>query len=985
MPLLEHQLPVIAAMQKHFRSRETVKWGDRDIHPPVVCNASVSSGKSIMIAALALAVRQAANVRAKAAAKKLLLQVLIIQRQGELCSQNSEAAWSFNDDEKLLNNSLFSASCAKVKSTHFQVVYATEGTLSRALGFGVKAKEGEEPEPRKCQYRFSPYTEAELALSPEARARLGKFHPDLMGWDECFAAGTSIDGLPIELVQVGDMVRSFNHESGAQETRRVNRLYRSRPTTLCTVRLADGRSFLCTENHPFFTQDNGYVIAKNLKEGSPLASMHDLRKTMLDAIPSQLAAVSREGQIVLLKGVQQYLPVEVGEHSGRGNESKACVDQNEDEEPDASGADSKEGFGHAESNGSCAASKDGEWLPATEATSRNVRKIGAGGNEPGHGVCCAYGGASEKRDAESLQTGRLLAGNAVVPGDGRQKSWDARAESPGCQKGQILEVARVDGVEIHEPTGDGTFGGLLPDGHVYNFEVDGNHNYFVDGVLVHNCHQIPYENPDSMAVKIISHFYDVKPSMRFAGFSGSCFRGTESIVGDTPGHLWRKFAKITQDDPDYPEGGVGDGIITTEFMVEQGWVVPPVFGYPDDDDKKYDFSGLKPSGWDYDEAEMDAVVSDWEKLLAVCSDVIEKAASRKGVLIFAATQRHARQIAAAMKALGVDPDTIGVITDKTKDKDRRRILDEAKSGVIKYTINVAVLTTGVNVPWWDTLVFMRPIGSLVLLIQAIGRVLRLLILPGEVPMFERSNLFGLDADDRLALIAASSKPDALVMDYAGVMDTLGQLYENQILDQAELEKAKKEQKALIECPKCETMNSPHARRCIGKTEKDPLTGADVRCDHFWHFRLCPGCETQNDQVARECRSCKRMLIDPNAALNGKHYTAGESIPVRSMQVGTGAGGKLWIRYELSDGTSPIEIYWPHAGKQIAVNNKVWKEFVKRLPISERERFRLGAMKASTILENEHLIPVPLEISARQNGNKWVVGKRKYAEAEEMVL
>lgn len=684
MPLLEHQLPVIAAMQKHFRSRETVKWGDRDIHPPVVCNASVSSGKSIMIAALALAVRQAANIRAKAASKKLLLQVLVIQRQGELCSQNSEAAWSFNDDEKLLNNSLFSASCAKVKSTHFQVVYATEGTLSRALGFGVKAKEGEEPEPPKCQYRFSPYTAEELALSPEARARLGKYHPDLIMWDE--------------------------------------------------------------------------------------------------------------------------------------------------------------------------------------------------------------------------------------------------------------------------------------------------------------GHQIPYDNPESQAVKILSHFYDVKPALRLACFSGSCFRGTESIVGDTPGHLWRKFASITQDDPDYPEGGVGDGIITTEFMVEQGWVVPPVFGYPDDDDKKYDFSGLKPSGWDYDEAEMDAVVSDWEKLLAVCSDVIEKSASRKGVLIFAATQRHARQIAAAMKALGVAPETIGVITDKTKDKDRRRILDEAKSGVIKYTINVAVLTTGVNVPWWDTLVFMRPIGSLVLLIQAIGRVLRLLILPGEVPMFERSNLFGLNADDRLDLIAASSKPDAWVLDYAGVMDALGQLYENQILDQAELEKAKKEQKALIECPKCETMNSPHARRCIGKTEKDPLTGADVRCDHFWHFRLCPGCQTQNDQVARECRCCKRMLIDPNAALNGKHYTAGESIPVRSMQIGTGSGGKLWIRYELSDGTSPIEIYWPHAGKQVAVNNKIWKEFVKRLPISERERFRLGAMKASTILENEHLIPVPIEISARDNGKKgWVVGKRKYAEAEEMVL
>lgn len=683
MHLLEHQLPVIAAMQKHFRSRETVKWGERDIHPPIVCNASVSSGKSVMIAALAKAVRRAMNIRALKAGNKLMLQVLVVQRQGELCAQNSEAAWAFNDESKLLCNSLFSASLG-LKSLEFQVVFATEGTLARALGFGAK-DDPKTGKPAKPYYKLSAFTKQEMDKTGNEKKylRSQKFHPDLICWDE--------------------------------------------------------------------------------------------------------------------------------------------------------------------------------------------------------------------------------------------------------------------------------------------------------------CHQIPYENPDSMAIKIISHFYDINPNMRLAGFSGSCFRGTESIVGGTPGHLWRKFASIAPDDPDYPEGGVGDGVITTEFMIEQGWVVPPVFGYPDDEEKKYDFSHLSPNGWEYDEAEMDAVVSDLEKLLAVCTDVIEKAADRKGVLVFAATQRHARQIAAAMQALGVDPETIGVITDKTKDKDRKRILEEAKTGKIKYTVNVAVLTTGVNVPWWDTLVFMRPIGSLVLLIQAIGRVLRLLILAGEVPMFERSNLFGCTADGRLSLIAASSKPDALVLDYAGVMDTLGALYESQVIEQAELEKAKKEQKELIECPKCATMNSPHARRCIGKTETDSMTGAALRCDHFWHFRLCPGCETKNDQVARECRSCKRMLIDPNAALNGKHYFDGESIPVRSMQVGSGSGGRLWIRYELSDGRTPIEIYWPYAGKQIKPNTEAWKRFVRTLPIGDRERFRLGAMKADTIVDNQHLIPVPVEISARENGKKWTVGKRKYLEEGELVL
>lgn len=662
MPLLEHQLPAVHAVARHFRQRRTVKWGERDIHPPIVVNASVSSGKSVMIAELAKAVKDAALAREKPAT----VYVLVIQRQGELCSQNSEAGWSIG-----LKNSVYSASCGGRKSTHYSVVYATEGTLARAIYPNRKDSTGTDVEPN---YRFTPYTPEELAMTPEQRSALGKFHPDL--------------------------------------------------------------------------------------------------------------------------------------------------------------------------------------------------------------------------------------------------------------------------------------------------------------ILVDESHQVPFEQPDSQYMGILTHFYAIKPHMRLAGFTGSPFRDTQSIIGNTDSHLWREVARLDPSDPDYPEGAVGDGVISTEFMIEQGWVVPPVFGWPDDHDKEYDFSHLEAKGWEYDEDELDAATSDRETCLAICSDVIEKAKDRKGVLVFAATQRHARMVAAAFKVLGVPEEQVGVITDKTSTKERASILEGAKTGRVKYTVNVAVLTTGINVPWWDTLVFMRPIGSLVLLIQAIGRVLRLLIQEGEVPMLERSNSYGLNADDRRRLIEASSKKDALVLDYAGVMDTLGHLYENPVLEQADLEHAKKDGLELIECPICATMNSPHARRCIGRDH------AGVRCDHFWHYRLCPGCQTKNDQVARECRSCRRILIDPNADLSRKHYSEAESTPVRAMKIEAGKGGKLTIRHELSDGRCPVEIYYPHAGQQKALNTRIWKGFVNQLPISQRDRFRLGAMKASTIVENLELIPVPVEISAREKKGRWTVGRRKYEDQQQ---
>lgn len=640
MALLSFQKPAVTALCRHFRTRETVKFGERDVHPPIIVSASVSSGKSVMLAECAQAIKDAALAKEK----PTTVFILVIQRQGLLCSQNSDAAWSVG-----LNNSIFSASCGGRKSTHYQVVYATEGTIARALE----------------QYRFSPWTAEELQKTPEWRAAARKFHPDL--------------------------------------------------------------------------------------------------------------------------------------------------------------------------------------------------------------------------------------------------------------------------------------------------------------ILIDEGHQVPFESPESQYMKTLLHFYDCKPHMRLACMTGSPFRGVSSIVGDTPQHLWKKVASIEPDDPDYPVGGIGNGIISTEFMIEQGWVVAPTFGFPDDEDTHYDFSGLSTETWEYPEAELDAAVSDKELCLAICADFIKKTVDRKGVLIFAATQRHTRQIAAAMKLLGVDPEQIGVIIDSTTQKEQTRILNAAKAGKLKFVVNVAVLTTGVNVPWWDTTVFMRPIAAIVLLIQAIGRILRLLIEDGDMPMVERD---ALTAELRKMLIEASGKPDSLVLDYANVMDTLGHLYANPVLEMAELEKAKKEGKDLIECPKCLVMNSPNARRCIGGTIAD-------RCDHFWHFRLCPGCETQNDQVARECRNCKRMLIDPNAALNNKHYVDGESIPVRAIKAGSGSGGKFFIRYELSTGETPIEVFYPHAGENKKVNNIIWYKFVDQLPIDDRTKFRLRAMKASTVEENIDLIPFPVAVSARKKGSKWTIGQRKY--------
>jgi superfamily II DNA or RNA helicase len=493
-----------------------------------------------------------------------------------------------------------------------------------------------------------------------------------------------------------------------------------------------------------------------------------------------------------------------------------------------------------------------------------------------------------------------------------------------------------------------------------------------DVVLIDECHMVNFDDPESQFLKILLHFYKLKPHMRLIGYTGSPFRGTDSIVGP----FWSKFLSIEADDPLYPEGGTGNGLVTTEEMINGGWVVSPTFGLPTV--HGYDFSSVD---WTVDdEKELNRLTESEQLLAEILSEVIDIAQTRKGVLIFASTKRHAGNIVKMLERLGVYPATIGLIVDSTSEKEKTRILKAAQTGEIKYAVNVGVLTTGINCAYWDLLVFLRPIGSLTLLIQAIGRVLRLLIGPNDMPMVERDSL---TADERKDLIAASDKPDALILDYANVMDRLGKLYENPVLEQAELERAKKQHETIL-CPECGEENSMHARRCISMDRN-----TKKRCEHFWSFRLCPHCGEKNDVVARQCRNteCACELIDPNEKLDRKHYKDGEAIPVVSMDLETGKGGALYVKWLLSDGAKHLEIYYPNYGAKAAINTTIWyQKFVKEHVEGSKGQSMARRMTAQQAVAMKSIFRVPTHLAARKNDKgKSNIGRRIFAveQLEEM--
>lgn len=466
-----------------------------------------------------------------------------------------------------------------------------------------------------------------------------------------------------------------------------------------------------------------------------------------------------------------------------------------------------------------------------------------------------------------------------------------------------------------------------------------------DLILIDECHQAGMDKEESMYYRIMAHFQKLNPKARILGLTGSPFWGTESIIGD----FWKKCLAS----------------VSTELLIEEGWLVQPHFGWPEHEEDSFDFALMEKEygGLEFSDEQMDKFrAGDPTKTERIMAELVHRTADDLGVLIFAQTKKHCQEIVGALP-----PGSWAIITDNTPDGERSESLRKAKAGELKYMVNVGVLTTGVDVPFWQSIVYLRPVGSLVLLIQSIGRVLRLLIESG-------ADMGAMSKEGRQAEIAASRKPFARVYDYAGVMDRLGHLYENPLLAQAQLEKSKREG-SVIYCPKCNVENSDKARRCIGVDHKN------IRCDHFWLKQDCRKCGAANDVTARDCRLCGEQLLDPNEKLLHKAYTDSELVPVEKMDIEPTKNGGILVRFVLDmdkpDHGWPTEFYAPN-GSETA--RRVWyNNFVKIHVNGSKFQSQMYNMRtAPAIMKMKAVFDKPTHIAYRINEKgKFVIGRRRF--------
>ncbi|NQY87674.1 MAG: DEAD/DEAH box helicase [Colwellia sp.] len=385
----------------------------------------------------------------------------------------------------------------------------------------------------------------------------------------------------------------------------------------------------------------------------------------------------------------------------------------------------------------------------------------------------------------------------------------------------------------------------------------------------------------------------------------------------------------------------------------------------------YDFSSLRANAsGEYSPTDMNHLLNKNPRVTqSIIEQVIELGHKRQGIMIFAATVEHAKEVFSYLPAK-----LSALITGATDNTERDKLIKAFKRKEIKYLVNVSVLTTGFDAPHVDMIAILRPTQSVSLYQQIIGRGLRL----------------------------SENKKDCLVIDYTG---NAFDLYHPEV---GEKKPNSKSQPVQVLCPSCEFPNlfwgicdddgylvEHYGRRCQGLVDApNEEQSTESQCDYRFVFKECPHCGGENDIAARTCLQCFEVLVDPDdmlkKALQLKDSKIIRCAGLNLTKVSDKGADKLKIIYHDEEGAELNESFDFTRPNQVKAFNNI---FSKRL--SAKISVQLGSTGSFEVTNLEqalklaNILPCPDFVIARKQKFYWRIKDRlfdyqgKYRKANEL--
>ncbi|MCK2151307.1 DEAD/DEAH box helicase [Marinobacter alexandrii] len=464
-------------------------------------------------------------------------------------------------------------------------------------------------------------------------------------------------------------------------------------------------------------------------------------------------------------------------------------------------------------------------------------------------------------------------------------------------------------------------------------------------IIIDECHRVSGEET-SQYQRIIELLRQQNDSLKVLGLTATPYR---LAMGWIYRFHYRGFVRSDEDKPF--QHCIFE--LPLSYMINRGFLTKPEL--VNAAVAQYDFSALAQDRFgEYAEKDVNQLLSKHQRVTrAIIEQVMELAAQREGVMIFAATVDHAREIT------GYLPDHhTALITGATDLNERALLIQRFKQRQLKYLVNVSVLTTGFDAPHVDFIAILRPTQSVSLYQQIVGRGLRL----------------------------DEGKQDCLVIDYAGNSVNLHHPEVGERKPNPDSEPVQ------VFCPGCGFANifwgktdgdgrviEHYGRRCQGLIE-GLLEPADEggpaaegqrpeQCDYRFRFKECPHCGGENDIAARKCHQCQKAIIDPDDQLKDA-LKLKDAMVIRCAGITLSeGGGKLRITYHGEDGEELNESFDFSKPAQRHVFNKL---FGRRLANSQAPK---EFSRADEVLEMQSLLPAPDFVIARNQKRYWQVQER----------
>ncbi|EGQ7917126.1 DEAD/DEAH box helicase [Vibrio parahaemolyticus] len=459
-------------------------------------------------------------------------------------------------------------------------------------------------------------------------------------------------------------------------------------------------------------------------------------------------------------------------------------------------------------------------------------------------------------------------------------------------------------------------------------------------LVIDECHRVP-DDKNSSYQKVITHLRELNPGIKVLGLTATPYRLGMGWI-----YQYHTRGQVRTDESRFFRDCIFE--LPIRYLLDENFLTParmmdaPVLSY--------DFSQLKPANTGrYKEAEMDMVIDKAKRATPqIVEQIIQYARERKGVMIFAATVRHAQEI----HGLLPEGETAIVIGD-TPTPERDAIIQAFKNREIKYLVNVSVLTTGFDAPHVDLIAILRPTESVSLYQQIVGRGLRL----------------------------SEGKNECLVLDYAG---NSYDLYQPEVGDP---KPDSTSEIITIPCPACGFNNNfwgkldsngflleHFGRRCQGYFE-DEDTGEREHCGYRFRAKYCGECGADNDIAARICHECDATLVDPDKKLK-------EALNLKDALIFECTEMDLSV-FKSNDGKSQLKVTYsgePYQGEGHALVHEFWSLNTKKQKQTFKDQFvrphladkhrPFEEASPTRVVANQHRFRLPQFVIARKSGRFW---------------